>query len=100
MLSWKRHSRFFHFPWPPQRPLPPSFPKLKARVELSRAKHRSLAGHSKMSRRVAKLLPFYEFEGDKYFGCDGAPDNVVMQRKEAFFRLARSTPIATPRAAR
>ena len=65
------------------------FPKLKARVELSRAKHRSLAGHSKMSRRVAKLLPFYEFEGDKYFGCDGAPDNVVTQRKEAFFRLAR-----------
>ena len=42
-----------------------------------------------MSRRVAKLLPFYEFEGDKYFGCDGAPDNVVMQRKDAFFRLAR-----------
>ena len=45
-----------------------AFPKLKARIELSRAKHRSLAGHSKMSRRVAKLLPFYEFEGDKYFG--------------------------------
>src|SRR6478736_2128913 len=63
-------------------------PKLKARVELSRAKHRSLAGHSKMSRRVAKLLPFYEFEGDKYFGCDGAPDDVVQQRKDAFFRLA------------
>jgi glutamate-1-semialdehyde 2,1-aminomutase len=65
-----------------------AFPKLKARIALSRAKHRSLAGHSKMSRRVAKLLPFYEFEGDQYFGCDGAPDNVVKQRKDAFFRLA------------
>src|SRR3954468_20941556 len=65
-----------------------AFPKIKARLELSRAKHRSLAGHSKMSRRGAKLLPFYEFEGDKYFGCDGAPDEVVKQRKEAFFRLA------------
>jgi glutamate-1-semialdehyde 2,1-aminomutase len=64
-------------------------PKLKARVELSRAKHRSLAGHSKMSRRVAKLLPFYAFEGDTYFGCDGAPDSVVKQRKDAFFRLAK-----------
>ncbi|MGY4364936.1 hypothetical protein ACVW1A_001001 [Bradyrhizobium sp. LB1.3] len=64
------------------------FPKLKARLELSRAKHRSLAGHSKMSRRVAKLLPFYEFEGDRYFGCDGAPANVATQRKDAFFRLA------------
>src|SRR6478609_4846262 len=63
-------------------------PKLKARIELSRAKHRSLAGHSKMSRRVAKLLPFYEFEGDRYFSCDGAPDDVVKQRKDAFFRLA------------
>ena len=62
---------------------------IKRRLELSQAKHRSLAGHSKMSRRVAKLLPFYEFEGDKYFGCDGAPANVVMQRKDAFFRLAR-----------
>src|SRR6478735_2585410 len=65
-----------------------AFPKLKARIALSRAKHRSLAGHSKMSRRVAKLLPFYEFEGDAYFACDGAPDNVVQQRKDAFFRLA------------
>ncbi|HSJ40289.1 MAG TPA: aminotransferase class III-fold pyridoxal phosphate-dependent enzyme, partial [Xanthobacteraceae bacterium] len=44
---------------------------------------------SKMSRRVAKLLPFYEFEGDTYFGCDGAPENVVKQRKDAFFRLAK-----------
>ena len=40
------------------------FPKLKARIALSRAKHRSLAGHSKMSRRVARLLPFYEFGED------------------------------------
>ncbi|MFX6907690.1 hypothetical protein ABTH77_20770, partial [Acinetobacter baumannii] len=53
-----------------------------------RAKHRSLAGHSKMSRRVAKLLPFYEFSGDQYFGCDGAPAEVVRQRKDGFVRLA------------
>ena len=65
-----------------------AFPKLKARLALSRAKHHSLAGHSKMSRRVAKLLPFYEFEGDAYFACDGAPANVATQRKDAFFRLA------------
>src|SRR5438270_14077613 len=66
-----------------------AFPKLKARLELSRAKHRSLSGHSKMSRRVAKLVPFYEFEGDAYFACDGAPANVAAQRKDGFFRLAR-----------
>jgi glutamate-1-semialdehyde 2,1-aminomutase len=65
-----------------------AFPKLKARIELSRAKHRSLSGHSKMSRRVARLIPFYEFEGDDYFACDGAPANVAAQRQDGFFRLA------------
>ncbi|MGY8665013.1 aminotransferase class III-fold pyridoxal phosphate-dependent enzyme [Bradyrhizobium sp. UFLA05-109] len=65
-----------------------AFPKIKARIELSRAKHRSLSGHSKMSRRVARLIPFYEFEGDDYFACDGAPANIAAQRHDGFFRLA------------
>jgi glutamate-1-semialdehyde 2,1-aminomutase len=63
-------------------------PKVKARIELSRAKHRSLAGHSKMSRRVARLIPFYEFDIDHFFGTDGAPKEVAMARQDAFFRLA------------
>jgi glutamate-1-semialdehyde 2,1-aminomutase len=66
-----------------------AFPKVKARLELSRAKHRSLSGHSKMSRRVAKLLPFYEFTGDQYFSADGAPAEIASQRKDAFFALAK-----------
>jgi glutamate-1-semialdehyde 2,1-aminomutase len=66
-----------------------AFPKLNARLALSRAKHRSLAGHSKLSRAVARLLPFYEFDNDDFFGSDGAPREVVKQRREAFFRLAR-----------
>ncbi len=33
------------------------FIKLKARLELSRAKHRSLAGHARMARRVASSDP-------------------------------------------
>jgi glutamate-1-semialdehyde 2,1-aminomutase len=65
-----------------------AFPKLKARIELSRAKHRSLSGHSKMSRRVARLIPFYEFDINDYFGCDGAPASVATQRQDGFFRLA------------
>src|SRR3954452_25291113 len=65
-----------------------AFAKLKARIELSRAKHRSLAGHSKMSRRVARLLLFYEFGDDDYFAGDGAPANIAAQRKDGFFRLA------------
>src|SRR3984885_4116940 len=65
-----------------------TLPKIKARLELSRAKHRSLSGHSKMSRRVARLLPFYEFSADKYFNADGAPAEIASQRKDAFFALA------------
>jgi glutamate-1-semialdehyde 2,1-aminomutase len=65
------------------------FPKLNARLALSRAKHRSLTGHSKMSKMVARLLPFYEFDNDGFFRSDGAPPEIVKQRQDAFFRLAR-----------
>ena len=63
-------------------------PKVKARIELSRAKHRSLAGHSKMSRRVARLIPSYEFEIDDFFRADGAPQDIATRRQDGFFRLA------------
>ena len=63
-------------------------PKVKARLALSRAKHRSLGGHSKMSRRVAKLIPFYEFDDSDFFRSDGAPAEIATQRHDAFFRLA------------
>ena len=65
------------------------FPTVKARLALSRAKHRSLSGHSKMSRRVARLIPFYEFSNEQFFNVDGAPPAVAAQRKEAFFALSR-----------
>jgi len=63
-------------------------PRVKARLALSRAKHRSLGGHSKMSRRVAKLIPFYEFDDSDFFRSDGAPAEIATQRHDAFFRLA------------
>ena len=63
-------------------------PRVKARIELSRAKHRSLAGHSKMSRRVAQLVPFYEFDINDFFHTDGAPHEVATKRQDGFFRLA------------
>jgi glutamate-1-semialdehyde 2,1-aminomutase len=66
-----------------------AFPTLNARLALSRAKHRSLTGHSKLSKTVARLLPFYEFDNNDFFSSDGAPREVVKQRREAFFRLAR-----------
>jgi glutamate-1-semialdehyde 2,1-aminomutase len=63
-------------------------PKVRARLALSRAKHRSLTGHSKMSRLVARLVPFYEFDIDDFFRSDGAPVDVATQRQDGFFRLA------------
>jgi glutamate-1-semialdehyde 2,1-aminomutase len=65
-----------------------AFPKLHARLALSRAKHRSLTGHSKMSRAVARLIPHYEFDIDDFFRSDGAPAEIATQRQDAFFRLA------------
>src|SRR3954471_20011194 len=65
-----------------------TFPKLQARLALSRAKHRLLTGHSKMSKMVARLVPHYDFDIDDFFRSDGAPNDVAMQRQDGFFRLA------------
>ena len=46
---------------------------LKRRLELSKAKHQSLTGHARMSRRVASLLPFYEYDEARFFCSDDAP---------------------------
>jgi glutamate-1-semialdehyde 2,1-aminomutase len=66
-----------------------AFPKLSARMALSRAKHRSLTGHSRMSKAVARLIPHYDFDIDDFFRSDGAPPDVAIKRQDAFFRLAR-----------
>ncbi|HLH95077.1 MAG TPA: aminotransferase class III-fold pyridoxal phosphate-dependent enzyme [Xanthobacteraceae bacterium] len=60
----------------------------KARIELSLAKHRSLAGHSRMARRLAALIPFYEYDQARFFRCDGAPAEIASRRQAAFMRLA------------
>jgi glutamate-1-semialdehyde 2,1-aminomutase len=63
-------------------------PRAKRRLELSRAKHASLTGHSKMAKRVAGLLPGYAYDEDRFFGSDDAPLEVQRQRRAAFERLA------------
>jgi len=64
--------------------------KLHLRLQLSRAKHRSLAGHARMARRFAGLMPFYEYDEARFFRVDGAPDEVVAARRGGFMRLAAS----------
>ena len=41
-----------------------------------------------MSRMVARLIPFYEFDINDFFRADGAPDAICTQRQDGFFRLA------------
>src|SRR5262245_28129722 len=63
--------------------------RLRTRLELSRAKHRSLAGHARWSRRLAKLIPFYEFDEARFFRADEAPDDVARKRQAGFARLSQ-----------
>ena len=63
-------------------------PRLLLRLQLSRAKHRSLAGHAKLGRRLARLVPYYEYDETQFFRSDAAPESVVEQRRAGFGRLA------------
>ena len=62
--------------------------KLKTRLELSRAKHKSLTGHVRMARRIASLIPFYEYGEEQFFNSDAAPADVVVRRRAGFHNLA------------
>jgi len=63
-------------------------PRLRRRLQLSRAKHRSLQGHPRISRFLAKLVPFYEYGDETFFRSDGAPADIAGQRRAGFDRLA------------
>lgn len=62
--------------------------KLKSRLLLSRAKHRSLAGHARMSRRVARLIPYYAYDEQEFYQVDDAPDEIAAKRRAGFQRLS------------
>jgi glutamate-1-semialdehyde 2,1-aminomutase len=63
-------------------------PAATRRLQLSRAKHRSLAGHSLWAKRLAALIPGYAYDDARFFDSDGAPGAVAQQRRAAFERLA------------
>ena len=63
-------------------------PKARRRLQLSRAKHRSLTGHSRMAKRLASWLPGYRLEEDAFFGADGADAALQLQRRQALQRLS------------
>lgn len=65
-----------------------ALPYLRQRLQLSRAKHRSLAGHSRMAKRLATWLPGYAYDEARFFDCDGAPGDIAKLRRASFDTLA------------
>lgn len=66
----------------------PLLGRFRQRLDLSRAKHRSLTGHARLARRVASLIPFYEYDEHRFFRSDNPPENVATRRRDGFLRLA------------
>jgi len=65
-----------------------SLAKLRRRFNLSRAKHQSLTGHARIARRLAALVPFYEYDEARFFCSDNAPADIAEARRDGFARLS------------
>ena len=63
-------------------------PRARQRIQLSRAKHRSLAGHARMAKRIASMIPGYAYDEAEFLSCDGAPRDVVARRRASLQRLS------------
>jgi glutamate-1-semialdehyde 2,1-aminomutase len=68
-----------------------------ARLQLSRAKHRSLAGHPRMALRFSRLIRGYAYEGQGWFDADGAGPELVRRRSEGLERLRAHFASTSPR---
>jgi glutamate-1-semialdehyde 2,1-aminomutase len=62
---------------------------LWVRLLLSRAKHPSLAGHSRLARRLVRLIRYYEYDETRFFSADDAPAEVAAARRAGFMQLAQ-----------
>jgi glutamate-1-semialdehyde 2,1-aminomutase len=65
-----------------------SWPYVRARWCLSRAKYPSIQGHARLSRILARAVPFYEYDETTIFRSDGAPAEIEARRRHGFERLA------------
>lgn len=74
-------------------------PRARRRLELSRAKHRSLAGHSRIAKRIAGMIPGYAYDEEGFFDADGAAAEVIARRRAGFERLVALYDERFPRSA-
>jgi glutamate-1-semialdehyde 2,1-aminomutase len=71
--------------------------KAHHRLRLSRAKHPSLLGHAKWSRRLAKQIASYSFDHEAFYSSDGAPGEVAQQRRAGLARLKQAAIARSPK---
>src|SRR5215469_352247 len=62
---------------------------LRLRLLLSRAKHPSLGGHSRLARLFARFVRTYEYDETRFFNADDAPADVAAARRAGFTQLAQ-----------
>lgn len=62
--------------------------RLYGRLLLTRAKHPSLAGHGRLARAFARLVPPCEYDETGFFRSDDAPAAVAERRRAGFHTLA------------
>ena len=67
-----------------------ALPKAHRRLQLSLAKHPSLAGHARMAQRVARWLPGFAYDEARFFAADDAPADIAAQRRRGFEALAHT----------
>jgi glutamate-1-semialdehyde 2,1-aminomutase len=71
--------------------------KIHIRLRLSRAKHPSIVGHAKWSRKIARQVAAYSFDQERFFTSDNAPASVAEQRRTGLTRLAQTASTRSPR---
>lgn len=72
------------------------FRKIYVRLQLSRAKHPSIRGHSKWSRRIASWIRTFEYDANQFFCSDGAPDSIAQDRQHGLENLRQSVVNQSP----
>jgi glutamate-1-semialdehyde 2,1-aminomutase len=70
--------------------------KMHQRLQLSMAKHPSLGGHLRMSKRVAAWIPAYGYRDEQWFAADQAPQSLVLQRQQGLQALAHRLQSRSP----
>jgi glutamate-1-semialdehyde 2,1-aminomutase len=65
-----------------------ALPPAVRRLQLSRAKHPSLTGHTRMARRIARQIPAYAYDSRQFFRADDPSEAVALAREAGFGRLS------------